>query len=189
MSDTGQPPQQSVAFLPFTGKLTRAQGVILRTLWDIHAGQSCTSHLRHGLHSSAASLVRKGWVWKREGALGGLCRPLYGINKAGIPAALEAWKEVYPDLAAAAIEARLQQQLSSGVRSIIGEELASGDLPTASKRLHQASGGKTVQQVAGEWAGPDAADARAAQVPARPHRATGSGHEAEGPGPSLSRPR
>jgi hypothetical protein len=46
-----------------------------------------------------------------------------------------------------------QQQLPPGVGSIVEEALATGDLAKANERLHQLSGGKTVQQVTDEWAG------------------------------------
>jgi hypothetical protein len=45
------------------------------------------------------------------------------------------------------------QPLPPGVRPIVEEALASGDLVTANERLHQLSGGKTVGQVAEKWAG------------------------------------
>jgi hypothetical protein len=73
-------------------KLTPAQGRILRTLYDVKTGQTYTSNLQHGLHSSAAALERRGWIWKQDN---GLHRPLYGINEAGIPAAKVAWQEIY----------------------------------------------------------------------------------------------
>ena len=143
----GQPP---APFEPFTGKLTKTQAGILRTLWDLETGQGQLSSLRHGLHSSAAKLVGHGLIWKKDRWP---ARPVYGITPAGIPAALEAWREVYPERAQAEIEARCQPQLPPGVRPIIEEALATGDLAKANAELHQLSGGKTIQQVAADWAG------------------------------------
>jgi hypothetical protein len=49
--------------------------------------------------------------------------------------------------------AQREPQLPAAVRPIVEEALASGDLVTANERLHQLSGGKTVEQVGQEWAG------------------------------------
>ena len=53
MSQEGQEPQgQAPApFEAVTGKMTKAQAGILRTLWDLETGQGQLSNLRHGLHS------------------------------------------------------------------------------------------------------------------------------------------
>lgn len=88
----GQPPQGQ-APAPFTGKLTKTQAGILRTLWELETGQGQLSSLRHGLHSSAAKLVERGLIWKKDRWP---ARPVYGITPAGIPAALEAWRELCP---------------------------------------------------------------------------------------------
>ena len=152
MSQEHQEPQghAPAPFEPFTGKMTKTQAGILRTLWDLETGQGQLSNLRHGLHSSAAKLVERGLIWKKDRWP---ARPVYGITPAGIPAALEAWREVYPQRAQAEIEARCQQPLPPAVRPIVEEALATGDLVKANEALHRLSGGKTIQQVADDWAG------------------------------------
>jgi hypothetical protein len=159
MSEEGQQLQgQTPAPLePFTGKPTKAQAGILRTLWDLENRQPCQSSLRHGLHSSAAKLVERGLIWKQDRWP---ARPLYGITPVGVPAALEAWREINPQLAQEEIQAWRQHvaeeqaaQLPPGVRPIVEEALATGDLQKANERLHKLSGGKTVGQLAEEWAG------------------------------------
>ena len=150
MSQEHQEPQghAPAPFEPFTGKMTKTQAGILRALWDLETGQGQLSNLRHGLHSSAAKLVERGLIWKKDRWP---ARPVYGITPAGIPAALEAWREVYPERAQAEIEARCQQPLPPGVRPIIEGALATGDLVKANEALHRLSGGKTIGQVADEW--------------------------------------
>jgi hypothetical protein len=72
-------------------EITKCAGRILRTLYDPKTGQRYKSNLRHGLHSSAQSLVRKGWITKEKH---GLYRPVYQITDAGIPFAQKAWEGV-----------------------------------------------------------------------------------------------
>jgi hypothetical protein len=46
-----------------------------------------------------------------------------------------------------------QQPLPPGVPAIVEEALATGNLVKANEELHRLSGGKTIQQVAADWAG------------------------------------
>ena len=62
-------------------------------LWNLHDQRFYPNALRPGLYAAAAALVRRGWVRKER------CGPtqaVYHLTTAGLPAALEAWRELYP---------------------------------------------------------------------------------------------
>jgi hypothetical protein len=72
---------------------TEARRRIFQTLYDPQTGQTCTSHLRPGLHASADTLVNRGWLWRDDGTPGQHSGPIYGLNPEGIAAAQAAWQD------------------------------------------------------------------------------------------------